>query len=79
MNPDELARYRVTAEQLRKARRLIEAQNAKIEGLKKENAALKEGLLAADSAFDKDNSALFAIVHENHRVNAPLVQVFHFE
>ena len=79
MNPDELARYRVTAEQLRKARRLIEAQNAKIEGLKKENAALKEGLLAADSAFDNDNAALFAIVHENHRVNAPLVQVFHFE
>lgn len=78
MNPDELARYRVMAEQLRKARRLIEAQNAKIEGLKKENAALKEGLLAADSAFDKDNADLFEAVHRNHRTRSPFAVTYYY-
>lgn len=78
MNPDELARYRVMAEQLRKARRLIEAQNAKIEGLKKENAALKEGLLAADSAFDADNADLFEAVHRNHRTRSPFVVTYYY-
>ena len=72
MNPDELARYRVIAEQNRRLRRLCEK-------LIQQNAELRSRQSEASRAFDEDNAALFAIVHENHRVNAPLVQVFHFE
>lgn len=78
MNPDELARYRVMAEQLRKARRLIEAQNAQIEALRKENAALKDGLLASDAAFDSDNADLFEAVHRNHRTRSPFERTYYY-
>lgn len=78
MNPDELARYRVMAEQLRKARRLIEAQAAQIEALKKENAALKDGLLASDAAFDSDNADLFEAVHRNHRTRSPFERTYYY-
>lgn len=78
MNPDELARYRVMAEQLRKARRLIEAQAAQIEALRKENAALKDGLLASDSAFDSDNADLFEAVHRNHRTRSPFERTYYY-
>ena len=71
MNPDELARYRVIAEQNRKLRRLCEK-------LIQQNAELRSQQTQETRAFDEDNAALFAIVHENHRVKAPLVQVFHF-
>lgn len=78
MNPDELARYRVMAEQLRKARRLIEAQAAQIEALRKENAALKDGLLASDAAFDSDNADLFEAVHRNHRIRSPFERTYYY-
>lgn len=78
MNPDELARYRVMAEQLRKARRLIEAQAAQIEALKKENAALKDGRLASDAAFDSDNADLFEAVHRNHRTRSPFERTYYY-
>lgn len=85
MNPDELARYRVMAEQLRKARRLIEAQAAQIEAqaaqieaLRKENAALKDGLLASDAAFDSDNADLFEAVHRNHRTRSPFERTYYY-
>lgn len=78
MNPDELARYRVMAEQLRKARRLIEAQSAQIEALQKENAALKDGLLASDAAFDSDNADLFEAVHRNHRTRSPFERTYYY-
>ena len=78
MNPDELARYRVMAEQLRKARRLIEAQAAQIEALRKENAALKDGLLASDAAFDSDNADLFEAVHRNHRTRPPFERTYYY-
>lgn len=78
MNPDELARYRVMAEQLRKARRLIEAQAAQLEALQKENAALKDGLLASDAAFDSDNADLFEAVHRNHRTRTPFERTFYY-
>lgn len=71
MNPDEISRYRAMAEQNRRLRRLCEKliqQNAELRSLQTKEA----------KAFDDDNAALFAIVHENHRVNAPLVQVFRF-
>lgn len=79
MNSDELARYRFMADQCRKARRLIEAQNAKIAALQKENAALKEGLLAADSAFDSDNADLFEAVHRNHRTRTPYAVTYYYD
>ena len=72
MNPDELARYRVIAEQNRKLRRLCEK-------LIQQNAELCSRQSEASRAFDEDNAALFAIVHENHRSRTPLVQVFRFE
>lgn len=72
MNPDELARYRVIAEQNRKLRRLCEK-------LIQQNDELRSRQSEESRAFDEDNAALFAIVHENHRVKASLVQVFHFE
>lgn len=78
MNPDELARYRVMAEQLRKARRLIEAQAAQIEALQQENAALKDGLLASDAAFDSDNADLFEAVHRNHRTRSPFERTYYY-
>ena len=78
MNPDELARYRIMAEQLRKARRLIEAQAAQIEALQKENAALKDGLLASDAAFDSDNADLFEAVHRNHRTRSPFERTYYY-
>lgn len=78
MNPDELARYRVMAEQLRKARRQIEAQAAQIEALQKENAALKDGLLASDAAFDSDNTDLFEAVHRNHRTRSPFERTYYY-
>ena len=78
MNPDELAKYRVMAEQLRKARRLIEAQAAQIEALQKENAALKDGLLASDAAFDSDNADLFEAVHRNHRTRSPFERTYYY-
>lgn len=78
MNPDELARYRVMAEQLRKARRLIEAQAAQIEALRKENAALKDGVLASDAAFDSDNADLFEAVHRNHRTRSPFERTYYY-
>lgn len=78
MNPDELARYRVMAEQLRKARRMIEAQAAQIEALQKENAALKDGLLASDAAFDSDNADLFEAVHRNHRTRSPFERTYYY-
>lgn len=78
MNPDELARYRVMAEQLRKARRLIEAQAAQIEALQKENAALEDGLLASDAAFDSDNADLFEAVHRNHRTRSPFERTYYY-
>lgn len=78
MNPDELARYRVMAEQLRKARRLIEAQAAQIGALQKENAALKDGLIASDAAFDSDNADLFEAVHRNHRTRSPFERTYYY-
>lgn len=78
MNPDELARYRVMAEQLRKARRLIEAQAAQLEALQKENAALKSGLLANSADFDSDNQELFQVVHRNHRTRTPFERTYYY-
>lgn len=78
MNPDKLARYRVMAEQLRKARRMIEAQAAQIEALQKENAALKDGFLASDAAFDSDNADLFEAVHRNHRTRSPFERTYYY-
>lgn len=72
MNPDELARYRVIVEQNRRLRRLCEK-------LIQQNAELRSQQTQETRAFDEDNAALFAIVHENHRVNAPIIQVFRSE
>ena len=69
MNPEELAKYRVLSELCRRLRRENEA-------LKAENQALKAGLAADTRDFDEENRGLFAVVHENHRVRAPKIEVF---
>lgn len=71
MNQEELAKYRVLAEQNRKLRRLCEA-------LKAENEMLKRAQSAQSRAFDEENRELFAVIHVNHRVRAPKVEVFEF-
>ena len=60
MNQEELAKYRVLAEQNRKLRRLCEA-------LKAEKELLRKAQNEQSRAFDEENREMFLIIHENHR------------
>lgn len=60
MNQEELAKYRVLAEQNRKLRRLCEA-------LKAENELLRKAQNEQSRAFDEENREMFLIIHGNHR------------
>nr|DAG18195.1 MAG TPA: hypothetical protein [Caudoviricetes sp.] len=60
MNQEELAKYRVLAEQNRKLRRLCEA-------LKAENELLRKAQNERSRAFDEENREMFLIIHGNHR------------
>lgn len=60
MNQEELAKYRVLAEQNRKLRRLCEA-------LKAENELLRKAQNEQIRAFDEENREMFLIIHGNHR------------
>ena len=59
MNQEELAKYRVLAEQNRKLRRLCEA-------LKAENELLRKAQNERSRAFDEENRDMFLIIHGNH-------------
>lgn len=59
MNQEELAKYRVLAEQNRKLRRLCEA-------LKAENELLRKAQNEKSRAFDEENREMFLIIHGNH-------------
>lgn len=59
MNQEELAKYRVLAEQNRKLRRLCEA-------LKSENELLRKAQNEKSRAFDEENREMFLIIHGNH-------------
>ena len=59
MNQEELAKYRVLAEQNRKLRRLCEA-------LKAENELLRKAQNEQSRAFDEENREMFLIIHGNH-------------
>ncbi len=59
MNQEELANYRVLAEQNRKLRRLCEA-------LKAENELLRKAQNERSRAFDEENRDMFLIIHGNH-------------
>ncbi len=59
MNQEELAKYRVLAEQNRKLRRLCEA-------LKAENELLRKAQNERSRAFDEENREMFLIIHGNH-------------
>ncbi len=71
MNQEELAKYRVLAEQDRKLRRLCEALKAENELLRKALKADIELLRKAQNeksrAFDEENREMFLIIHGNHR------------
>lgn len=60
MNQEELAKYRVLAEQNRKLRRLCET-------LKAENELLRKAQNERSRAFDEENREMFLIIHGNHR------------
>lgn len=60
MNQEELAKYRVLADQNRKLRRLCEA-------LKAENELLRKAQNERSRAFDEENREMFLIIHGNHR------------
>ncbi len=60
MNQEELAKYRVLAEQNRKLRRLCEA-------LKAENELLRKAQNERSRAFDEENREMFLLIHGNHR------------
>lgn len=59
MNQEELAKYRVLADQNRKLRRLCEA-------LKAENELLRKAQNERSRAFDEENREMFLIIHGNH-------------
>lgn len=69
MNPEELEKLKTLFALYKRLRRENEA-------LKAENQALKAGLAADTRDFDEENRGLFAVVHENHRVRAPKIEVF---
>lgn len=71
MNPEELAKLKTLFALYKRLRRENDA-------LRAENAALKAGLTADARAFDEENRGLFAVVHENHRVRAPKIEVFSY-
>lgn len=72
MNPEELARYKVLIEQNRRLRRACEA-------LKAQNAELLRRQSAESKAFDEANAEMFLVIHRNHRLRAPRIEVYRFE
>lgn len=71
MNPDELARYKALNEQNRRLRRYCEA-------LKAQNEELRQKQSAESKAFDEANEELFLVIHRNHRMRAPSIEVYRF-
>ena len=79
MTTEELSKYRVLAEQQRRARRLIEQLQAENAALKAECEALRRAQSEAARLFDSESESFFTIVHQNYllRNQAPRVQVFY--
>ena len=75
MNPNEMAQYKVMAEQLRRARRGIDVLKAQNEALQRECDSLKQERHLADAAFAEEDTAFFQMVHSNHRARAPRREV----
>lgn len=75
MNPNEMAQYKVMAEQLRRARRGIDVLKAQNEALRRECDSLKQERHLADAAFAEEDTAFFQMVHSNHRARAPRREV----
>lgn len=68
MNPEEMAKSQVMAEQLRRARRAVEQLRRENAALKRECAALRKGQSEAARVFDLDNECFFSLVHQNHNL-----------
>ena len=75
MNPNEVAQYKVMAEQLRRARRGIDVLKAENEALRRECDSLKRERHLADTAFAEEDTAFFQMVHSNHQARAPRREV----
>ncbi len=71
MNQEDLARYKALNEQNRRLRRYCEA-------LKAQNEELRQGLSAESKAFDEANEEMFLVIHRNHRMRAPSIEVYRF-
>lgn len=68
MTREEMAKYRVIAEQLRRARRVIDQLQQENAALKKECEALRMEQSEAARAFDSDSEGFFKLVHQNHNL-----------
>lgn len=79
MTPEEMAKYRVLAEQLRRARRMNEQLQRENASLKAECEALRRAQSEAARLFDSESESFFTIVHQNYllRNQAPRIQVFY--
>lgn len=76
MNPEEMARYRVLSEQLRRVRRENDRLKAENAALLAEVQSLRQGRSAEDAAFYQESAGIFGAIHANHRSNASRREVF---
>lgn len=72
MNQEEIAKYRILAEQNRRLRRENEA-------LKAENQRLRQQETAASRAFDAENSDMFLLIHQRHVSTETRFETFCFK
>ena len=75
MTPEEMAKYRVLAEQLRRSRRMNEQLQRENASLKAECEALRKQQSEEAKAFDLDNKGIFEVIHRNHALSARKARV----
>lgn len=78
MNQEELAKYRVIAEQNKKLRRIAEALKKENNELRAANMALRAGIMEDSKANDAENAELFQKIHSNHALRVSRIEVFRF-
>ena len=51
---------------------------ARYKALNEQNQELRQGLSAESRAFDEANEEMFLVIHRNHRMRAPRIEVYRF-
>ena len=69
MTPEEMAKYRVLAEQLRRARRMMEQLQRENAALKAECETLRKQQSVESRAFDMESKDIFEVIHRNHALS----------